>query len=42
MLFKVTNLELVDKSWRANAQRNGYSHKYYLIKFKVAERLDLN
>ena len=30
------------KFWRANAQHSGYSHKYYLIKFKVAERLDLN
>lgn len=42
MLFKATNLHLVDKSWRSNTQHSGYSQKYYITNFKLSKRLDLN
>ena len=42
MLFKDTDLQLVDKSCRANTQHSDYSQQYCIINFRVSNRLDLN
>ena len=42
MLFKGTNLQLVDKSWRSNAQYGEYRQQCCIMIIKLAKRLDLN
>ncbi len=41
MLFKGTDLQLVDKFWRSNIQHSDYSQQYCIINFKVAMGVDL-
>lgn len=42
MLFKGTNLQLVDKSCRAIAQDSAYRQQCCLLNFQVPKSLDLN
>ena len=41
-LFKGTNFQPVDESWRANAQHSDCSQQYCIINSKAAKRLHLN
>lgn len=41
MLFKDTNLQLVGKFWRPNAQHGDLNQQFYIINIKVAEKVGL-
>lgn len=41
-VFKSTNLQFVDKSWRSNTQYSDYTQQNCIINIKPTKRLDLN